>query len=168
MQISKVITKLNQEKPMKSKYEIKGQIPRIFLDVKDALLQKLSDQIKHYQSQLIPLENMVILTLSNADAILAESIPEVKVSTIKKENHILYTTARKFKGLEADIVFIVDASFKMFNTDVHRNLFYIALSRAQHIVESFISLDFLPEDHEISLLEDRYSINFEKILENRD
>lgn len=162
IQISKVITELNKEKPMESKYNINGQIPKIFLNDKDSILRKLSEQIKYYYNQSIPLENMVVLTLSNANDILIESITGVNVSLVKKENHILYTTARKFKGLEADIVFILDANFNMFNNDVSKNLFYIALSRAQHIVESFISIEFPPDDYKISVLEERYSITFEK------
>lgn len=162
IQISKVSTELNKEKPMESKYNINGRVPKIFLNDKDTLLKKLSEQIKYYYNQSIPLENMVILTLSNADNILIESITGVNVSLVKKENHILYTTARKFKGLEADIVFILDASFNLFNNEVSKNLFYIALSRAHNIVESFMIIDVPPNDYEISILEKKYSINFER------
>lgn len=168
-EISKVITTLNKTNPMKCKYEIQGQKPKLFLDDnKESLMKKLSNQIMYYHNQSVPLENMVILTLSNSNSILLDSIVDINVSTMKKENHILFTTARKFKGLEADIVFIVDASLNIFKDGISKNLFYIALSRAQHIVESFIPLGPSLNDYKISILEERYSISFEKIIKNRD
>lgn len=62
------------------------------------------------------------------------------VSQYKKENHILFTTTRKFKGNESDIVIIVDVEESTITNNINKRLLYIALSRARHVVEIHVLL----------------------------
>jgi len=50
-------------------------------------------------------------------------------------DNILFTTARKFKGLEADVVFLVDIDSNQFSDDESRRVFYVAASRAKSFLE---------------------------------
>ena len=43
---------------------------------------------------------------------------------------ILFTTARKFKGLESRVVIIIDITKEDFEDDEYKRVFYVACSRA--------------------------------------
>lgn len=45
---------------------------------------------------------------------------------------MLFTSARKFKGLEADAIIIVDVDGEAFADDEDKRLFYVGCSRAKH------------------------------------
>ena len=45
---------------------------------------------------------------------------------------ILFTTARKFKGLESDVVIVIDIDEKSFADNKAKCVFYVASSRAKH------------------------------------
>ncbi|MFY0653870.1 MAG: NERD domain-containing protein [Cyclobacteriaceae bacterium] len=60
-----------------------------------------------------------------------------------KDKHIFVTTARKFKGLEADVVIIVDHDWQLMEDIKYRRLFYTSASRAKH--ELFITSPDLNE-----------------------
>ena len=60
------------------------------------------------------------------------SINGITVSRERNNKQILKTTIRKFKGLEADILLLVDVDFYEINSEVWRKLLYTACSRAKH------------------------------------
>jgi hypothetical protein len=49
-------------------------------------------------------------------------------------NHVTVTTVRRFKGLEAALIFVVDVDFARGTDDEWRRLLYVACSRARHPV----------------------------------
>jgi superfamily I DNA/RNA helicase len=49
----------------------------------------------------------------------------------RQNNKVLFTTVRKFKGLEADVVICIDVDEDTFSNDTNRNLFYVGTSRAK-------------------------------------
>lgn len=55
-------------------------------------------------------------------------------SEFPKANHVTVTTARRFKGLEATLVLVVDVDFARATDEVWRLLLYVACSRARHAV----------------------------------
>ena len=72
----------------------------------------------------------------------------------RKEGKVLFTTARKFKGLEADVVIIVDLDENVFEPKPHKNeetgetemsnqesrmLFYVGASRAKYNLELIVT-----------------------------
>ena len=59
---------------------------------------------------------------------------------------VLFTTVRKFKGLEADTVICVDVDATTFETDRNRNAFYVGSSRAKLFLEV---LSVLPSDDDV-------------------
>ena len=49
----------------------------------------------------------------------------------KQTNKVLFTTVRKFKGLEADVIICVDVDENTFSNDRNRSSFYVGTSRAK-------------------------------------
>ena len=47
-----------------------------------------------------------------------------------KENSIFFTTVRKFKGLEAEVIICIDIDEETFSSPQERNVFYVGTSRA--------------------------------------
>ena len=45
---------------------------------------------------------------------------------------VLFTTARKFKGLESDVIIVIDVDDQTFTEDEGKRLFYVGSSRAKH------------------------------------
>lgn len=60
-------------------------------------------------------------------------IPELAAicSDRRQANKVLFTTVRKFKGLEADVVICIDVDEDTFANDTNRSLFYAGTSRAR-------------------------------------
>ena len=44
----------------------------------------------------------------------------------------MFTSARKFKGLESDVIIIIDVDDRSFADDESKRLFYVGCSRAKH------------------------------------
>ena len=51
-----------------------------------------------------------------------------------EEGKILFTTIRKFKGLEADAILIVDASLSALISQEQKKLLYVGCSRAKSLL----------------------------------
>ena len=60
-------------------------------------------------------------------------IPELAAicSDKRQTNKVLFTTVRKFKGLEADVVICIDVDEDTFTNEINRSLFYVGTSRAK-------------------------------------
>jgi hypothetical protein len=91
----------------------------------------------------IPLHDIAILTLEMLEDSdwKSENLGGVATSEKPKANHITITTVRKFKGLEAKRVIVVDVDFAKASEVQWRMLLYIACSRARqsvHIVTTTI------------------------------
>lgn len=56
------------------------------------------------------------------------------VSLDQPAERVFFTTARKFKGLESDVVILIDVDDKLFSSDEGRCLFYVGASRAKHFL----------------------------------
>lgn len=64
---------------------------------------------------------------------------------------VLFTTARKFKGLESDVVIVIDIDGDTFKDDKSKSVFYVASSRAKHCL-TYISI--LDDDDKAKLVAD--------------
>ena len=53
----------------------------------------------------------------------------------QNNNGILFTTVRKFKGLEAMAVICIDIDSETFENDRNRNVFYVGTSRAMSYLD---------------------------------
>lgn len=115
--------------------------PRMYIrDSKAALLEALDSRISRYVQAGIPRDQIVVLTMKTLETSMIK--PEDYrlshrnvLSTEGSDGRILFTTVRKFKGLEADAVLCVDIGPETFETERSRNAFYVGTSRAKLFLE---------------------------------
>lgn len=139
IEIAETISKFNTKEIVYCKHYISGAKPSMnIISNRSKLIEQLINRINYYMRQGVKYTNIVILSLGNQSKLDATIFGELSVSLEQEEDKILFTTARKFKGLEADIVFIVDLPKNVLNEEKYRNLLYIAVSRAKHIAEIFV------------------------------
>lgn len=131
---------------IKMRHEINGKKPVFYVknsskDVYDCLYKIIKD----YLDQGLLLNNIVILTAKTEDTSCLKGInsigPYKITNNIFRNSEILFTTARKFKGLEADIVLLIDVDDKNFNNDEGRRIFYVGASRAKHYLNIICNIN---------------------------
>lgn len=135
---------------VKMRLNVEGEMP-IYHNTKTKkdLIEWLEERIRHYSSEGISLQQMVILTTKTIEkSILSDEkyIGKFKLSWGLEDNSILFTTARKFKGLEADVVFIIDIDASQFRGNEDRRVFYVAASRAKSVLELIPTLTDIEEE----------------------
>jgi hypothetical protein len=89
-------------------------------------------------------KDIVILSLkSENDSILKDvnKIDGIKLAREKNNATVLFTTAKKFKGLESPVVIIIDIDENAFADDEQKRIFYVACSRATHQLCLFVTGD---------------------------
>lgn len=113
--------------------------PNIFLSKdKNELKERLEKLVSKYLKAGIPKEEIVVLSckasgqslLKEEDFTLSQS---VHLATEGGEGDILFTTVRKYKGLEATVIICVDVDKFVFETNA--KAFYVGASRATTFLE---------------------------------
>ena len=77
--------------------------------------------------------DIVILTLKTESESIMNNISKISgvpITREKSNSSILFTTAKKFKGLESRVIIIVDIDESSFNDEKEKRNFYVACSRA--------------------------------------
>lgn len=111
----------------------KGTILRLFIFKKDTELIKGIETIPdNYLNQGIKHSDIVILTLKKLqDSFLYQHISNHPKSNLGKiisidlvdNDKCLFTTTRKFKGLESSIVLLIDMDSTIFSTEENKRVF---------------------------------------------
>jgi len=112
------------------------------------ILTKINEIILDYVEKGVDASDITILTTQTEDkSILADisKIGKYKITHSFDGDGIVFTTVRKFKGLESDVVIIVDMNSATFEYEENRRIFYVGTSRAKH----FLELVFLGDDEEL-------------------
>jgi len=100
--------------------------------------------------------DIVILTLKKLqDSFLYQHISNHPKSNLGKiisidlvdNDKCLFTTTRKFKGLESSIVLLIDMDSTIFSTEENKRVFYVGSSRAKTFLDIFSCLT--PDDEKI-------------------
>ena len=85
---------------------------------------------------------------------IIENIPlkesGIPITREKSNSSILFTTAKKFKGLESRVIIIVDIDESSFNDEKEKRNFYVACSRATQ----YLSLIVEGDDQKIKSIAD--------------
>lgn len=122
-------------------YCIEGIMPRLYIsNDKDKIVKKIGESISNYLSNGYKLDDIVILTLNTENNSILGSISKINNFEIlheKSEGKILFTTAKKYKGLESNIVILVDFNSDVISTDELTRLFYVSTSRARQLLDIF-------------------------------
>lgn len=132
-------------KEIKMRFDIKGDLP-LYHNTTDRedLLNWLYKRVKFYTSDNINLDQIVILTTKTIESSILRDITNIgkyPISHKSNENTVLFTTARKFKGLEADVILLVDIDADQFSDEEAKRVFYVATSRAKSFLEIIPTLN---------------------------
>ena len=130
--------------------EIHGDVPflRFYSTEKElkVVVERFLDKMKKEE---VPAEKIAILsaaTMSNTFLNLNENYAGFQLSEKREEGKIHFTTIRKFKGLEADAILIVDASMIGLKSDEDKRLLYVGASRAKNYLEIAMIQDIADGD----------------------
>lgn len=110
-------------------------------------VERICAIIRSYIREGVLPGRIVILTIKTEEtSILARQfgVGEFRFSNRfipSSHNEIFFTTARKFKGLESDIVIIIDVDDYTFKNEENRRVFYVAASRARHRLDIVTIID---------------------------
>lgn len=136
-------------------YCIEGIMPKLYISSdKEKVIDKIGESINNYLSDGYKLDDIVILTLNTEDNSILSGINIIgnyEISSEKNEGKILFTTAKKFKGLESNIVILVDFNSDVISTDELTRLFYVSTSRARQLLDIF----YYNANDDIKLLGDK-------------
>jgi superfamily I DNA/RNA helicase len=116
-------------------------------------LKKLSVLIDRYRNNGYPYEQICIITTKTEALSLFNGVEKVGNHTIasnRGKNNVLFTTARKFKGLESDTIILVDVDVDTFKDEENKRLFYVGASRAKHSLD----IVFVGDDAALAELDD--------------
>ena len=130
---------------VKMRLGVLGAKPNLYINhSKEQLFGNISKLIRKYTDSGIKKKDIVILTVKTEDTsmlAMSTSIGGYRISGDINTSNILFTSARKYKGLEAHVVILVDVDKKTFSSDEERRVFYVGASRAKHFLEVFTVLD---------------------------
>lgn len=107
-----------------------------FVPDNDTLQEYVLQLIRKYSEARYKKGDIVLLSMKSEGKSALEReklIPELAaiISDRRQPNKVLFTTVRKFKGLEADVVICIDVDEETFSDEISRSLFYVGTSRAK-------------------------------------
>lgn len=125
--------------------DIHGTVPNAkFYKTEEDLKKIVEDFARHALGGELKPEDVVILTSSTEEKSWInkdESICGYEISNNIEPNKILFTTIRKFKGLEAKAIIIVDISMRTMMDPEMKKLIYVGSSRAKYLLTLAINED---------------------------
>ena len=111
---------------------ISGVMPSLYFDENNPI-NKLENIIDSFINDGYKENDITILTLSTeSDSMLngVERIGKYKISN-ENDNSIFFTTSKKFKGLESNIIIIIDFDANKYSDYEYKKNVYVSLSRAR-------------------------------------
>jgi len=148
---------------------VSGVMPNmILLKNRAELLDNLRLTIAQYSKQGVSFDQICILTTKTEDSSFLGGLGNIGIYKIMDERSpkgVLFTTCRKFKGLESDVILLVDVDKETFSNEENRRIFYVGSSRAKFFLEIFsigIEPDFVHMANNLS--QNNYGDNFKKAL----
>ena len=128
---------------------VMGDLPEIgFCATKEDVATLLNAEIDKYIDA--GYNNITILTCKTEESsIIADCCKNSKYNY--KRGYVKFTTCRKFKGLESDVIIVVDIDKDTFE-DEGEQLMYVGTSRARFKLSCIVNMT---EDECLSLMEDR-------------
>lgn len=105
-----------------------------FVDNRTDLQEYLAKLIKKYTSAGVDTKNIVVLSMKPEGRSMIQADTRIagryRLSSKPEDNAIFFTTVRKFKGLEAEVIICVDIDQDTFSSPEERSVFYVGTSRA--------------------------------------
>lgn len=124
-----------ENQKFKSVIEGKRTSFRIVRGTQQDLVEDLESIIRKYIEKGYKRGNITILSMKSMQEHGLEGLSKIGNSRLseeyREESAVFVSTARRFKGLESEIVIIIDLDEHSFLNDEERRLFYVAASRAK-------------------------------------
>ncbi|MDR2089089.1 MAG: ATP-binding domain-containing protein [Clostridiales Family XIII bacterium] len=134
-----------QIEPKLPETTIMGTMPEFHItSCKHAFLTRLSELIAHYLKNGFGAEQICVLTIKTEESSLLYGqtyIGKHPLTDTMRKGCVQFSTVRKFKGLESDIVILIDIDAKISDLN-ERRLFYTGASRAKH----YLNIVFCGDD----------------------
>lgn len=132
--------------PNPSHLSAQGTMPNLYYaDSSEKIIAGIEKIIDQYVSDGYSLEDITILTVGSLEkSILVgkNNVGKYAISDERGKDVILFTTVRKFKGLESDCVVIIDYDLDRIDDEEYARLFYVASSRARQKLDIFTEANF--------------------------
>ena len=129
---------ISVEPKVKNK-SVKGDMPKFYIcEDNQSGLKKISNLIDQYRINGYTYNQICILTVKTETVSMLNGVEKIgnhTISPTRGNGNVLFTSARKFKGLEADAIIIVDADADTFAEEESKRLFYVGASRAKHYLD---------------------------------
>lgn len=126
-----------------SENAIKGETPNLFvLNSLEELKVRLNNLINKYKKEGFFNKDIKILSLKPESESLLNGIEYIGDNRIVHEmdnENILFTTSRKFKGMEGNVVIIIDINKSTLLSEEDKRNFYVASSRAKQKLDLIIN-----------------------------
>lgn len=120
---------------------IPGTMPKIhYSSNENKIVSSLEDIINNYIENGYDVGDITILTLETEETSILKSksfLGKYKLSNKKQDDSIFFTTSKKFKGLESNIIIVVDFNPKQYNDEIYKRNLYVSLSRARQKLDVF-------------------------------
>lgn len=136
VQIAETSLSLFEDGKIKKERMIEGDLSTFSAyDSRDTLYKMLKSIISFYTANKVPLEDITIVTLKSFSNSILADVDRIGNYRLSKDSvvktHVRFTTARKFKGLESNVVIVIDFDDETMSSEENRNSFYVASSRAK-------------------------------------
>lgn len=114
-------------------FSVSGVMPTFYF-VDTDIQNKLRLIINDYLNDGFNQKDITILTLSTEDESCLNGITQIgnyKINHESNEDGIFFTTSKKFKGLESNIIIVIDFDAKQYSDYEYMKNLYVSLSRAR-------------------------------------
>lgn len=140
----------SDKSPKLFKDAILGDVPEIgFASGTEETLAVLNSEIDRYIDA--GYTSITVLTCKTEESsIIADYCADSKYNY--KRGYIKFTTCRKFKGLESDVIIVVDIDKNTFDSDQGEQLMYVGTSRARYKLSCIVNMT---EDDCVALMIER-------------
>ncbi len=124
---------------------VKGDNANLYIcGDRKAVEKKITALITKYYENKYPLDEICVITSKTVnDSILngVEKFGCYEVTHTRTKGKVLFTASRQFKGLESDVIILVDIDEKTFADDTNKRLFYVGASRAKFNLDLIVNGD---------------------------
>ena len=118
--------------------DVHGMKPKVVLYKNSGELQKVAEKfVKEMQQENFRLEDIVILSVHSVphSKLQSEHLAGVPVSTEQAKGKVWFTSVRKFKGLEAKAVLLIDGDVEKLHEPLMQRILYVGCSRANDYLQ---------------------------------
>lgn len=129
--------------PKLNERAFEGEKPYLFVEDQESVIRRIELLIDDLvNKEGVSLSDITVLTLKTEDKSIINQSQKLKsLSQSSNPRGFLFTSTRKFKGLESEIVIVVDLDKESLESDLTKRMLYVAASRAKNLLYIFCIAD---------------------------